>query len=50
MGVRTQNLDMMAANRAKRDKAVCAVERLNAVIAGDMWWSPTIRAAIVAGF
>jgi hypothetical protein len=36
MGVRTQNLDMIAANRAKRDKAVRVVERLNAVIAGNM--------------
>jgi len=57
MSVRTRTLDMIAAirreaaDRAKRDEAVRVVERWNTAIAAgeDIWWSPTIRAAIVAG-
>jgi hypothetical protein len=57
MGVRTRSLDMIAAmrreaaDRGKRDDAARVVERWNKAIAAgrDIWWSPTIRAAIVAG-
>jgi hypothetical protein len=57
MGVRTRTFDMIAAmrreaaDRAKRDEAVRVVECWNrAITAGrNIWWSPTIRAAIVAG-
>jgi hypothetical protein len=57
MGVRTRTLDMIAsmrreaANQAARSEAVRVVERWNKAIAAgeDIWWSPTIRAAIVAG-
>jgi hypothetical protein len=57
MGVRTRSLDMIAAmrreaaDRAARDEAARVVERWNKAIAAgrDMWWSPTIRAAVVAG-
>jgi hypothetical protein len=57
MGVRTRTFDMIAALRreaadhAKRDDAGRVVERWNKAIAAgrDIWWSPTIRAAIVAG-
>lgn len=57
MGVRTRTLDMQAAmrrdaaDRAKCEEAVRVVERWNEAIAAgrDLWWSPTIRAAIVAG-
>jgi hypothetical protein len=57
MGVRTRSLDMIAAMRreaadkAARDEAARVVERWNKAIAAgrDMWWSPTIRAAIVGG-
>jgi hypothetical protein len=57
MGVRTRNLDIIAAmrrdaaDRSKREDAARVVERWNKAIATgrDMWWSPTIRAAIVAG-
>jgi hypothetical protein len=40
-----------AADRAKRDDAPRVVECWNRAIAAgrDMWWSPTIRAAIIAG-
>ena len=39
-----------AADRAKHDEAVRVVEGWNKVIASgrDMWWSPTLRAAVVA--
>ena len=57
MGVRTRTFDMIAAmrreaaDRAKREDAARVVERWNKTIAAgrDIWWSPTIRAAIVAG-
>ena len=57
MGVRVRNLDMIAGMRraaAKRESIEYArrvVERWNAAVADDrdVWWSPTIRAAIVAG-
>jgi len=57
MGVRTRSLDMIAAmrreaaDRAAGDEAARVVERRNKAIAAgrDIWWSPTIRAAIVAG-
>jgi hypothetical protein len=56
VGVRTRNLDMIAGMRqaAERDKiehAQRVVERWNEAIAAgrDIWWSPTIRAAIIAG-
>ena len=57
MGVRTRNLDIIgtmrrdAADRAKHDEAVRVVECWNKAIAAgrDMWWSPTIRAAMAAG-
>jgi hypothetical protein len=57
MGVRTRHLDLVASlrqdavNRAARDEAVRVVERWNTAIAAghDVWWSPTIRAALVAG-
>jgi hypothetical protein len=57
MGVRTRTLDMQAAmrreaaDRARREEAVRVVKRWNKAIAAgrDMWWSPTIRAALVAG-
>jgi hypothetical protein len=57
LGVRTRGLDIAAylrreaADRAARDEALCVVERWNSAVAAgrDIWWSPTIRAAIVAG-
>lgn len=57
MGVRTRGLDIAAylrrdaASAAAREEAARVVEHWNAAIAAgwDMWWSPTIRAAIVAG-
>jgi hypothetical protein len=57
MGVRTRHLELVASirqvavNRAAREEAVRVVERWNAAIAAghDVWWSPTIRAALVAG-
>jgi hypothetical protein len=57
MGVRTRGFDIrrsmlaLAADRAARDDAARVVERWNRAVAGnrDMWWSPTIRAAIIAG-
>jgi hypothetical protein len=52
--VRTRHLDLVASfrqdavNRAARDEAVRVVERWNMAIAAghDVWWSPTIRAAL----
>jgi hypothetical protein len=57
MGIRTRAPNIIAAmrcdaaDRAKREDAACVVEPWNKAIAAgrDMWWSPTIRAAIVAG-
>jgi len=57
MGVRTRTFDIIdairweAADRAKRDEAARVEDRWNKAIGAgrDMWWSPTIRAAIVAG-
>jgi hypothetical protein len=56
MGVRTRNLDITAGmrrsavEREKIEHARGVVERWNDAIAAgrDIWWSPTIRAAIVA--
>jgi hypothetical protein len=57
MGVRTRGLDIAAAIRqatadhAAHDEAVGVIERWNTAIAAGhaVWWSPTIRAALVAG-
>src|ERR1700674_2728736 len=57
MGVRTRGYDLAAylrshaADQAARDDAMRVIERWNRAIASgrDIWWSPTIRAAIVAG-
>jgi hypothetical protein len=57
MGVRTRTLDLksgmrrQAAGRGAREEAVRVVERWNTdLIAGQtIWWSPTIRAAVIAG-
>jgi hypothetical protein len=57
MGIRTHTLDMQAAmrreaaDRASREEAVRVVRRWNEAIAAgrDMYSSPTIRAALVAG-
>ena len=54
MGVRTE-ADMIAAmrreaaDRVKREDAARVVERWNIAAGRYLWWSPTIRAAIVAG-
>jgi hypothetical protein len=57
MGVRTRGLDMRAgfkrdaADRAARADAKTVVDRWNEQLAAgrDMLWSPTIRAAMLAG-
>jgi hypothetical protein len=57
MGVRTRGHDLAAylqnhaADQAARDDAMRVIERWNRDLAAgrDMWWSPTIRAALVAG-
>lgn len=57
MGVRTRHLDMVAKWKSQAEaqaaiaEAVRVVERWNGDIAAgrEVWWSPTIRAAIVAG-
>src|ERR1700716_2527825 len=57
MGVRTRGHDLSAylqnhaADQAARDDAMRVIERWNRDLAAgpDMWWSPTIRAALVAG-
>jgi hypothetical protein len=57
MGVRTRGYDIAAslragaADEAARADAARVIERWNAALATgrDMWWSPTIRAALVAG-
>jgi hypothetical protein len=57
MGTRTRGHDIAASLRssaddvAARDEARRVVERWNQALAagGDMWWSPTIRAALVVG-
>src|ERR1700746_1962364 len=57
MGVRTRGLDMRAdfrrdaADRASRADAKAVVDRWNEQLAAgrDMLWSPTIRAALLAG-
>src|ERR1700730_6837646 len=57
MGVRTRGHDRAAylrdhaADQAARDDAVRVIERWNRALATgrDMWWSPTVRAALVAG-
>jgi hypothetical protein len=57
MGVRTRRYHIAAYLRASaadaetRDEARRVVERWNQEIAAgrDMWWSPTMRAALVAG-
>jgi hypothetical protein len=57
MGVRTRGHDLAAylrtntADQAARDDAARVIERWNGALAAgrDIWWSPTIRAALVAG-
>jgi hypothetical protein len=57
MGNRTRLPDMIAKRRtraeaeAARAEAVAVIDRWNELLATgrDVWWSPTIRAAIVAG-
>jgi hypothetical protein len=57
MGVRTRGLDIainakrQVADAAARAEAKGVVERWNEQLAGsrDMLWSPTIRAALIAG-
>src|ERR1700674_5398217 len=57
MGVRTRGHDLAAylrdhaADQAARDDAARVIERWNRALATgrDIWWSPTIRAALVAG-
>jgi hypothetical protein len=57
MGVRTRGLDIgtsakrQVADDAARAEAKAVVERWNGqlVTRGDMLWSPTIRAALIAG-
>jgi hypothetical protein len=57
MGVRTRGLDIKAgaaklkADRAARSEAEAVVDRWNRRLATgrDMLWSPTIRAALIAG-
>jgi hypothetical protein len=57
MGVRTRGLDMQAgfkrdaAERAARGEAEAVIQRWNdhLVLSRDVLWSPTIRAALIAG-
>jgi hypothetical protein len=57
MGIRRRGYDLAAfvrayaANQASRDEAAGVVQRWHEAIAtgADIWWSPTIRAALVAG-
>ncbi len=57
MGIRTRGLDMKAgfrrdgADKAARGEAAAVIERWNDQLAlgRDMLWSPTIRAALLAG-
>jgi len=57
MGNRTRLPDMLATWRSRAEEAAAradaerVIERYNRAIARgrDVWWSPTIRAAIVAG-
>jgi hypothetical protein len=57
MGIRRRGYDLAAfvrayaANQAAQDEAAQVVERWNKAIppGRDIWWSPTIRAALVAG-
>src|ERR1700680_3347610 len=57
MGVRTRGHDIAAglrtsaADKEARDGAARVIDRWNTAIAigRDIWWSPTIRAALVAG-
>jgi hypothetical protein len=57
MGVRTRGYDLAAylrnhaADQAARDHAARVIERWNRALGSgrDMMWSPTIRAALVAG-
>jgi hypothetical protein len=57
MGIRRRGYDLAAfvrayaANHAARAEAEGVVQRWNDAIAtgADIWWSPTIRAALVAG-
>jgi hypothetical protein len=57
MGVRTRGHDIAAslrtsaADEAARDEALRVIERWNRALGSgsDIWWSPTIRAALVAG-
>ena len=57
MGVRTRGYDLAAylrnhaADQAAQDDAARVIDRWNRDLADgrEMWWSPTIRAALVAG-
>jgi hypothetical protein len=57
MGIRTRGLDIKvgakhrAADKAARAEAQAVIERWNEQLAAsrDMLWSPTIRAALIAG-
>jgi hypothetical protein len=57
MGTRTRHPDMLAKWRTNAEAEACraearrVVERWNEELAAgrDLWWSPTIRAAIVGG-
>jgi hypothetical protein len=57
MGIRTRGLDNKvgakhrAADKAARAEAQAVIERWNEQLAAscDMLWSPTIRAALIAG-
>jgi hypothetical protein len=55
MGVRTRGIDMQAgfereaADRAARAEAEAVIQRWNDQLGRDMLWSPTIRAALLAG-
>jgi hypothetical protein len=57
MGIRTRLPDMIATWRSRaeanaaRTEARRVVDRWNAELAAgnDVWWSPTIRAAVIAG-
>jgi hypothetical protein len=57
MGIRTRGLDIkagaarLAADRAARAEATALIDRWNEQLAAgrDMLWSPTIRAALLAG-
>src|ERR1700730_11298021 len=55
MGARTRGHDLAAylrnhaADQAARDEAMRVIERWSRDLIADMWWSPTIRCAVIAG-